>query len=87
MVKAHEAGVKYCYEKELQHKASLAGNIDVFWVIQPDGTVSKANIKSSAMNDAAVEGCIVRQVKQWQFPKAPGQTIVGRFPFVFKGGS
>jgi hypothetical protein len=56
-------------------------------VIQPDGTVSKANIKSSAMNDAAVEGCIVRQVKQWQFPKAPGQTIVGRFPFVFKGGS
>jgi hypothetical protein len=87
VVKAHEAGVKYCYEKELQHKASLAGNIDVFWVIQPDGTVSKANIKSSAMNDAAVEGCIVRQVKQWQFPKAPGQTIVGRFPFVFKGGS
>jgi hypothetical protein len=87
VVKAHEAGVKYCYEKELQHKASLAGNIDVFWVIQPDGTVSKANIKSSAMNDVAVEGCIVRQVKQWQFPKAPGQTIVGRFPFVFKGGS
>jgi hypothetical protein len=87
VVKAHEAGVKYCYEKELQHKASLGGNIDIFWVIQPDGTVSKANIKSSAMNDAAVEGCIVRQVKQWQFPKAPGQTIVGRFPFVFKGGS
>jgi hypothetical protein len=87
VVKAHEAGVKYCYEKELQHKASLAGNIDIFWVIQPDGTVSKANVKSSAMNDAAVEGCIVRQVKQWQFPKAPGQTIVGRFPFVFKGGS
>ncbi len=87
VVKAHFAGVKYCYEKELQHKSSLSGNVDVFWVIQPDGTVSKANIKSSAMNDAAVEGCIVRQVKQWQFPKAPGQTIVGRFPFVFKGGS
>jgi hypothetical protein len=87
VVKAHFAGVKYCYEKELQHKSSLSGNIDIFWVIQPDGTVSKANVKSSAMNDAAVEGCIVRQVKQWQFPKAPGQTIVGRFPFVFKGGS
>ena len=87
VVKAHFAGVKYCYEKELQHKSSLSGNIDIFWVIQPDGTVSKANVKASAMNDAAVEGCIVRQVKQWQFPKAPGQTIVGRFPFVFKGGS
>ena len=82
---AHVAGVKYCYEKELQHKASLAGNIDIFWVIQPDGTVSKANVKSSAMNDAAVEGCIVRQVKQWQFPKAPGQTIVGRYPVHLQG--
>jgi hypothetical protein len=87
VVRAHLAGVKYCYEKELQHKTSLSGGVDIFWVIQPDGTVSKANVKQSTMNDAAVEGCIVRQVKQWQFPKAPGQTIVGRYPFIFKGGS
>jgi len=86
VVRAHMAGVKYCYEKELQHKSSLGGGIDIFWVIQPDGSVGKASVKQSAMNDAAVEGCIVRQVKQWQFPKAPGQTIVGRFPFIFKGG-
>ena len=87
VVRAHLAGVKYCYEKELQHKTSLSGGVDIFWVIQPDGTVSKANVKQSTMSDAAVEGCIVRQVKQWQFPKAPGQTIVGRYPFIFKGGS
>jgi hypothetical protein len=87
VVRAHLAGVKYCYEKELQHKSSLAGGVDVFWVIQPDGAVQKASIKSTTMGDAAVEGCILRQVKQWQFPKAPGQTIVGRYPFIFKGGS
>ncbi len=87
VVRAHMAGVKYCYEKELQHKSSLAGGIDLYWIIQPDGSVSKANVKQSTMGDAAVEGCIVRQVKQWQFPKAPGQTIVGRYPFIFKGGT
>src|SRR4029079_17607098 len=81
VVRAHLAGVKYCYEKELQHKPTLSGGIDVFWVIQPDGTVSKANVKNTTMGDAAVEGCIIRQVKQWQFPKAPAQTIVGRYPF------
>jgi hypothetical protein len=86
VVRAHLAGIKYCYEKELQHKSSLAGGIDVFWVIQPDGTVSKANVKNTTMGDAAVEGCIIRQVKQWQFPKAPAQTTVGRYPFIFKGG-
>jgi hypothetical protein len=85
VVRAHLAGIKYCYEKELQHKAGLSGGIDVFWVIQPDGTVSKANVKNTTMGDAAVEGCIVRQVKQWQFPKAPAQTTVGRYPFIFKG--
>jgi hypothetical protein len=87
VVRAHLAGVKYCYEKELQHKSSLSGGVDIFWVIQPDGTVSRASVKQSTMGDAAVEGCILRQVKQWQFPKAPGQTIVGRYPFIFKGGS
>jgi hypothetical protein len=58
----------------------------VFWIIQPDGSVSKANVKNTTMGDAAVEGCILRQVKQWQFPKAPAQTTVGRYPFIFKGG-
>ena len=87
VVKAHMAGVKYCYEKELQHKTSLAGGVDIFWVILPDGTVQRASVKGSTMGDAAVEGCILRQVKQWQFPKAPAQTIVGRYPFIFKGGS
>ena len=47
VVRAHLAGIKYCYEKELQHKASLSGGIDIFWVIQPDGTVSKANVKNT----------------------------------------
>jgi hypothetical protein len=87
VVRAHIAGVKYCYEKELQHKVGLSGGVDIFWVIQPDGTVSKSSVKSTTLSDAAVEGCILRQVKQWQFPKAPGQTIVGRYPFIFKGGT
>lgn len=86
VVMAHKSGVKYCYEKELQHKPNLSGNVDVSWTIQPDGTVSKASVKNSSVGDAAVEGCIIRQIKQWQFPKAPAQTIVGRYPFIFKGG-
>jgi hypothetical protein len=87
VVMAHKAGVNYCYEKELQHKQHLSGTIEFFWVIQPDGVVQKASIKTSNLSDAAVEGCILRQIKQWQFPKAAGQTVVGRFPFLFKGGT
>jgi hypothetical protein len=86
VVHAHQAGVKYCYEKELQRQPSLAGKIEIFWVIQPDGAVQKSHIVSSSMQNAAVEGCIVRQVKQWQFPKSEGSTVVQLYPFIFKGG-
>jgi hypothetical protein len=86
VVRAHKSGVSYCYEKELQRKATLAGTITIFWSIQPDGTVAKANVKTTSMSDAAVEGCILRQVKQWVFPKAPAQTHVN-YPFIFKGGT
>jgi len=86
VVNAHKAGLNYCYEKELQRKTSLAGTITIFWTILPDGTVQKANVKTTTMGDAAVEGCIMRQIKQWSFPKAPGQTLVN-FPFIFRGGT
>jgi outer membrane biosynthesis protein TonB len=86
VVRAHKSGVSYCYEKELQRKATLGGTITIFWSIQPDGTVLKANVKTTSMSDAAVEGCILRQVKQWVFPKAPAQTHVN-YPFIFKGGT
>jgi outer membrane biosynthesis protein TonB len=86
VVRAHKSGVSYCYEKELQRKATLGGTITIFWSILPDGTVEKANVKTSSMSDAAVEGCILRQVKQWVFPKAPAQTHVN-YPFIFKGGT
>jgi len=86
VVRAHKSGVSYCYEKELQRKQTLAGTITIFWNIQPDGTVGKASVKTSSMSDAAVEGCILRQVKQWVFPKAPAQTNVN-YPFIFKGGT
>jgi hypothetical protein len=86
VVKAHWAGVTYCYEKEVQHKPSLMGTVEMYWVIQPDGAVGRASVKKSSLGDSAVEGCILRLVKQWQFPKAAGQTIVGAMPMVFKGG-
>src|SRR5262249_20765594 len=86
VVRSHYAGVKYCYEKELQRQPNLAGKIEFGWTILPDGSVPKAHVVASTVRDPAVEGCIVRQIKQWQFPKSEGQTVVQLYPFIFKGG-
>jgi hypothetical protein len=87
VVRAHATAIKYCYEKELQRAPHLSGRIDIAWVIHPNGTVDRARVAKSAIGNAAVEGCIVRTIKSWQFPKADADTIVQSFPFLFKGGS
>ena len=86
VVRAHANAIKFCYEKELQRKPTLAGKIEVYWVIVPDGSVEKSKIASTTMEDSAVEGCVARQVKQWVFPKSDGRTVVQSYPFLFKGG-
>jgi hypothetical protein len=86
VVRSHLNAVKFCYEKELQRKPTLSGKLEIYWVILPDGTVDKSKVASSSVEDAAVEGCVVRQVKQWSFPKSDGRTVVQSYPFIFKGG-
>ncbi|MES1171675.1 MAG: AgmX/PglI C-terminal domain-containing protein, partial [Bacteroidota bacterium] len=86
VVRAHLNAIKFCYDKELQRKPTLGGKVEVFWVITPDGSVERSKIAGTSMDDGAVEGCIVRQVKQWAFPRSDGRTVVQSFPFVFRGG-
>jgi outer membrane biosynthesis protein TonB len=87
VVRAHAAAIKYCYEKELQRQPTLSGKIEVYWVIRPNGSVDRAKIASSTVSSHEVEGCIERQVRNWQFPKSDADTIVQTFPFFFKGGA
>jgi hypothetical protein len=85
VVRAHAAAIRYCYDKELQRAPHLAGRIDIAWTVRANGTVDRARIAKSAMNNPAVEGCMVRTLKSWQFPKADADTIIQSFPFFFKG--
>lgn len=85
VVRAHAAAIRYCYEKELQRQPNLSGKIDLYWVIRPSGKVDRVKIAASTVGNTAVEGCIERQVRHWNFPRSNGDTIVQKFPFFFKG--
>jgi hypothetical protein len=87
VVRAHAAAIRYCFEKELQRQPSLAGKIELYWLIKPSGAVDRIKIASSTMGSKAVEGCMERQVRNWQFPRSDSDTIVQSYPFFFfKGG-
>jgi TonB family protein len=83
VVRAHQAAIRYCYEKEVQRQPNLSGRVSVSWRINLQGSVTSARVASSTMNNAGVEGCIVRQVRHWQFPKPDGGECAVTYPFVF----
>jgi hypothetical protein len=86
VVRAHASAIRYCYEKELQRQPSLSGKIELAWTIRPNGNVDRARVATTTMGSRAVEGCMERQLRNWQFPRSDAETIVQSYPFFFKGG-
>src|SRR5215813_12847982 len=85
VVLSHKAAIQFCYEKELQRFPHLAGTVKIDWKVNLDGRVEGAKIGSSSLGNPSAEGCMVRQVKAWQFPKPNGVICNVSFPFFFKG--
>jgi outer membrane biosynthesis protein TonB len=57
------------------------------FVISRDGSVSGAQVKSSTLNDPALESCVGDVFMSMQFPKPKGGGIViVSYPFVFAPG-
>ncbi len=84
VIKRHINAIRYCYQKELQKNPSLAGKVVVKFVIAKDGSVATASIKSSTMNDPAVEACLTSRFLRMNFPTSPGGGIVVvSYPFLF----
>lgn len=86
VVMAHLGAVRACYESEAQRNPGLKGGVTVVWSIEPGGSVSSASIGGSTLNNARVEGCVTRQVKNWKFPASDSATQVTGFPFKFGVG-
>ncbi|MEK6607770.1 MAG: AgmX/PglI C-terminal domain-containing protein, partial [Myxococcota bacterium] len=87
VVRAHLAGIKYCYEKELVGAPKLEGTVTIKWWIDGEGEVFKALVDSSTANNPGLEECVVRQINRWRFPKPGGGTVIVRYPFSFKSAS
>ncbi|MCA9582137.1 MAG: AgmX/PglI C-terminal domain-containing protein [Myxococcales bacterium] len=83
VVRANKAQIQYCYEVEVQKQPSLRGKLQVEWRINLQGSVTSARIQSSSLRNGRVEGCIVRQIRRWRFPKPDGGEVVVLYPFIF----
>jgi len=83
VVRANQAAIRYCYEVQVQRQPNLRGRVEINWRIDLSGRVTTARVARSSLGSGAVEGCIVRQVRRWRFPRPDGGEVNVTYPFIF----
>jgi hypothetical protein len=85
VVMSRMGAFRACYEAVSARDPSLSGGVTIAWSVTPGGDVSGPRVQSSSLNNARIEGCILRQFGRLRFPTADKPTNAA-FPFIFKPG-
>lgn len=84
-IKSQLGQIRYCYERQLSASPDLYGKVKVKFTIGAAGSVVAQAINATSLKNAMVEGCILRRIAGWRFPKPEGGTQVNvSYPFLFK---
>lgn len=85
VIKQEHKSYSSCYDDGLKINPELEGRVVVDFEIGSDGTVQKAKVGSSTLNNKIVENCLIEKIKTFKFHTPPKKTIVEiKFPFDFK---
>lgn len=85
IIQSNLGQIRYCYERQLSASPDLYGKVLAKFTIGPAGSVVAQTIGTSSLNNAMVEGCILRRIAGWQFPQPKGGTnVLVTYPFLFK---
>ncbi|NJL25457.1 MAG: AgmX/PglI C-terminal domain-containing protein [Calothrix sp. SM1_5_4] len=85
VIRSQLGQIRYCYERQLSASPDLYGKIMVKFTIGGTGSVVAQAIGNTSLNNAMVEGCILRRIAGWQFPTPKGGTnVLVTYPFLFK---
>jgi hypothetical protein len=82
-VRLNAGRYRACYESGLRTNPSLAGRVEVHFVIARDGSVSLAQDGAgSDLPDASVRACVVKTFYGLSFPAPEGGTVNVTYPLV-----
>jgi hypothetical protein len=85
VIQRNRGQITYCYERGLQKDPSIAGRVEVNFVINPLGQVSAARIGHTSLSARQVENCIVDRLRGWKFPNPIGKVNVRvSYPFLLQ---
>ena len=76
VIKRNTNQLRYCYQRELTKKPTLAGDVTVKFTISPDGSVSAATVAATTLNNPNVESCLISRFTRFSYPMPKGGGIV-----------
>lgn len=86
-VKAKKPETRACYDRQASKNPKLEGDVDVKFVIDPQGVIADASVDPAHTNvgDEAIGKCLVDVIKSLKFPpSAKGLETRAHYPFNFK---
>jgi hypothetical protein len=88
VVRASFGKFRSCYENGLRNCPNLNGRVRVDFVIQPDGTVSRAilNEKDTDLPDTGIGKCVAAKFRDLRFPGFDGPPMRVSYPVSFTPG-
>jgi len=82
VVSAGQSGIQLCYDQARARDYVLDLSVRLTVEIAPDGSVRNTSLTSDDYITGDLEGCILRRVRAWQFPRATATSRVV-LPFAF----
>lgn len=84
VVRRHTNETRHCFEQALQSQPDLEGRVEAHFIIDPNGAVTAASLRSSSIDHGGVEACVLNVVRRMTFPATPhGNVSVVTYPWVF----
>ncbi|RLB53456.1 MAG: hypothetical protein DRI34_13370, partial [Deltaproteobacteria bacterium] len=84
VIRRNNARLRFCYEKELVKNPKLAGTVKVNFLIDTNGKVLRARVKSSTTGNTGLDACVLAAVRGFVFPRPQGGPVEVNYPFEFK---
>jgi outer membrane biosynthesis protein TonB len=83
-IRRNLARFQFCYEKQLEARPNLAGEVSVRFVVPVSGgRPTGVRIQRSTLGDENVERCVEKVMASIHFPNDSGKPTVVTYPFRF----
>ena len=76
VLKQQIPSIELCYQKALEKKPNIQGDVTFQLIIDSKGRVTKVSLVSSKLNDKNLEQCIIQKIKELTFPAPEGSDKV-----------